>query len=349
MASKKPITVAVVGLGRSGWNIHIARMRGDERFKVTAVADWLPERLEEARAEFGCATFADHKSLLKEADAELVVVATYSDTHHSVTCDALRSGRHVLVEKPMAKSLAAAKRMAATAQKAKRKLFVHHNYRFYPDVRHILDIIKSKRIGEVFEIRSYNWGFARRNDWQTLQKYAGGLLNNWGAHMIDVMLQAFGAPVTELFSDLKLISDVGDAEDHVKLVMKAENGRVGDIEISTSCRAEAPKWMLLGTHGTLISDGTTSTIHSFKPSKLKKLRVVETPPPDRTYGNDDVIPWETEQVPSVGKSIGDLYDNIWGVLRERKKMIVTPEQALQTMEIIEKARRKSGFHGRKQS
>lgn len=343
MAKKRPVTTAVIGLGRSGWNIHVARMRGDERFQITAVADWLPERLEQAQAEFGCATFKDHKSLLKTADAELVVVATYSDTHDSVTCDALKSGRHVLVEKPMAKALAGAKRMVATAEKAKRKLFVHHNYRFYADVRHILDVIKSKRIGEVFEIRSYNFGFSRRNDWQTLQKHAGGLMNNWGSHMIDVLLQALDAPVKDIFCDMKLISDAGDAEDHFKLVMKAENGHVGDIEISTACRADAPKWMLLGTQGTLISDGTTSTIHSFKRGKLKKLRVIEEPPPDRSYGNDDVIPWETEEVPSVGKSIGDLYDNIWGVLRERKKMIVTPEQALQTMQVINWAKKKSGF------
>jgi scyllo-inositol 2-dehydrogenase (NADP+) len=344
MPSKKPITVAVVGLGRSGWNIHVARMRGDKRFRITAVADWLPERQKEAQAEFGSATFGDHKSLLRAADAELVVVATYSNTHDTITIDALKSGRHVLVEKPMARNATWARKMVKTAEETQRKLFVHHNYRFYPDVRQMLDVIASKRIGEVFQIAIRELGFSRRNDWQTLRKYAGGLMNNWGSHMVDAAVQMLGAPVAEVFCDLKLISDVGDTEDHVKLLLRAENGHVADIEISTACNAKAPKWTLLGTHGTLVSDGTTTTIRSFDPRKLRKLKVIETPPAARQYGNEDVIPWETEELPARGKSIADLYDNIWAVLREGRKMIVTPEQALYNMQIIDRAKRKSRFY-----
>ncbi len=344
MPSKKPIKVAVVGLGRSGWDIHVARMRGDERFKVTAVADWLPERREEANKEFGCATFSDDKALLKGADADLVVVASYSITHDSITIAALKAGYHVLVEKPMARNATWARKMVKTAEEAKRKLFVHHNYRFYADVRQMLDVIADKRIGDVFEIRARAFDFSRRNDWQTLRKYAGGLVNNHASHLVDATVQMLGAPVREIFCDLKHISDAGDVEDHIKLILKAENGRVADIGISTSCNAKEPKWTLLGTHGTLVSDGTTTTIRSFDPKKLGKLKVIETPAEGRRYGNADVIPWETEELPAKGKSIGDLYDNIWAVLREGKKMVVTPEQALYNVEIMDKAKRKSGFY-----
>lgn len=344
MASKKPIKVGVVGLGRSGYSIHIVRMRNDERYQVTAVTDWLPERREETAEELGCAAYEDHQALLKEADVDVVVAASYSDTHAPITKDILRSGRHAICEKPIADSVAAARSMLDAAKKAGKKLLVHHNNRYAADVQHILKVIRENRIGEVFEIRMRALGFSRRNDWQTLQKYDGGVLNNTCPHYIDAGLQFLGAPVTDVFCDMKLVASAGDAEDHVKVLLKAANGRVYDMEVSSVCKSSEPKWTVLGSEGTLVSDGRTSTIEWFSPKKLKKLPVIETPPPGRQYGNDDVIPWKSEDVPSVGDPVGDFYDNVWAVLRERKAMIVKPEEALEVVRVTQACKRKSGFY-----
>jgi scyllo-inositol 2-dehydrogenase (NADP+) len=344
VASLKPIKIAIVGLGRSGYNIHVRRVRDDGRYSITAVTDWIPERRHEVAAELGCDVFEDHEALLNGADAEVVVVATYSDTHPSITKDALRSGRHAICEKPIADSVPAARSMLEAARKHKRKLLVHHNNRFAPDVRHILDVIRTKRIGEVFEIRMRSFGFSRRNDWQTLQKHDGGVFNNTCSHFIDAGLQFLGSPVKDVFCDLKLISDVGDADDHVKVLLKGDNGRVYDMEVSSACKFPEPKWTVLGSHGTLVSDGKTSRIEWFDPRRLKKLEVVERPPPQRQYGNDDVIPWQSDEVPSVGPSVGDFYDNVWAVLRERKAMIVRPEEAFEVVRVTQACKRRSGFY-----
>jgi len=151
-AAAKPIKVGVIGLGRSGYSIHIHRMRGDKRFQITAVTDWIPERMDEVAAEFGCTTHKNHRALLREADAEVVVVATYSDTHAPVARDVLKAGFHCICEKPIADSVAAAQSIVDAAEKAKKKILFHHNYRFASDARHILDVINSKRIGDVFEV-----------------------------------------------------------------------------------------------------------------------------------------------------------------------------------------------------
>jgi len=340
-----PIRIAVVGLGRSGYSIHVARLRNDARFRIVAVTDWLEERRNEVAGELGCEAYPDHQALLRSAEAEVAVAASYSNTHAPISRDVLNSGRHAICEKPIADSLAAARSMLEAAKRNRRKLLVHHNYRFAPDVRHILDVIRTKRIGEVFEVRMRSFDFSRRNDWQTLRKYHGGVFNNTCSHFIDAGLQFLGAPVKEVFCDLKHISDAGDAEDHVKVVLKAENGRVYDMEVSSACKFGEPKWTVLGTQGTLVSDGRTSRIAWFDPKQLGKLKVVETPPPERKYGNDDVIPWQSEEVPSVGPSIGDFYDNVWAVLREGKALIVKPEEALEVVRITQIAKRKSGFPG----
>ncbi len=344
MAKKKPIKVAVIGLGRSGYDIHIRRMRGDDRFEISAVTDWIPERMQEVQAEFGCATYPDHKALLKDADADIVVTATYSNTHVDVSKDVLRSGRHSICEKPISDSYQSARSLVELAKKTGKKLFVHQNYRFMAESRHILDVIKSRRIGDVFEIRMRALGFSRRDDWQTLAKYDGGVINNTCPHFIDLGLQFLGSPVQDVFCDLKHIAAAGNVEDHVKVLLKAENGRVYDMEVSSVCKFPEPKWTLLGSCGTLVSDGKTSKIEWFDPKQLDKLESIEEPPPDRRYGNDDVIPWKSEEVPSVGPPIGDFYDNVWAVLRERKAMVVKPEQALEVVRITQACKRASGFY-----
>ncbi len=342
--AKKPISVGVIGLGRSGYDIHIRRMRGDDRFWISAVTDWIPERMEEVEEEFKCATYPDYEALLAESDCDVVVVATYSNTHAPISKDVLKAGYHCICEKPISDSFQAARGLVGTAKKLRKKLFVHQNYRFQLEARHILDVIKSKRIGEVFEIRMRALSFSRRNDWQTLQEYEGGVINNTCPHFIDLGLQFLGAPVKDIFCDLKHIAAAGDAEDHVKLVLKAENGRVYDMEVSSVCKFPEPKWTVLGSEGTLLSDGKTSKIEWFDPKKLKVLPTLEEAPPDRTYGNDDVIPWKSEQVPSVGPSVGDFYDNVWAVLRERMAMIVKPEEALEVVRVTQAAKRASGFY-----
>ncbi len=343
--SKQPITVAVVGLGRSGYDIHIRRLRGDDRFRITAVTDWIPRRCKEVQKEFGCQTFSDVDALLKGADAEAVIVASYSDTHAPISIQALRSGRAAICEKPIADSVADARKMLATAEKTGQALLIHHNYRFFPETRHLLEIVASGRIGEVFEVRLRVLGFGRRYDWQTLRKFHGGVLNNTCPHFLDIGLQLLGAPVKEVFCDLRQIASFGDVEDHVKVLLRAENGRVYDMEVSSVCKLEEPKWTVLGSHGTLVSDGQTSRIAWFDPKKAGKYRVLEKPTPDRSYVTDTKLPWQEEEIPSVGEPIGDFYDNVYGVLREQEPMVVTPQEALEVVRVTQECKKKSGFYG----
>lgn len=335
----RPISVGVIGLGRAGWDIHVKRLRGDERFKIVAVTDFQTDRLKEARDEFGCQTFASFDEILKGSDCELVVVASQSVAHGPQAIAAFKAGRHVVTEKPMAMSVAEASRMIRASEAADKKLFVHQNYRYHGDVQHILDIIKSKVLGDVFEVRIRLLSFSRRNDWQTLQKYGGGCLNNTCPHFIDAALLILDSPVAKMFSDLKLTTDVGDADDHVKVLLKGENGRVVDLEVSTSCAFSESKWTLLGTRGTLRSDGKTSELKYFDPRKLKPLKVYETPPEGRKYGSGDVIEWIEETRPTSAEIQSDFYDNVFDVLRKNKKQEITPESVREVIRVIEKAHR----------
>lgn len=344
---KPPIRVAVVGLGRAGWDIHVSALRGRSEFAIAACVDPVAERRAQAETELTCKTFPDLKSALKAKLADLVVVASRSVDHAPDTLAALKAGCHVACEKPMATTLKDADRMIAAAKAAKRKLFIHQNYRWHDDSRHLREIIDSKVLGEVFEIRARWVGYARRNDWQTLRKNGGGVLNNTGPHLVDTILQLLDAPVTDVWSDVKHVKDAGDCEDHVKLILRAKNGRVADMEVSTAVALGSPKWTLIGSAGAMTSDGTTSKLRYYDPAKIPPLKPVDGAVPGRKYGvvgMKDELPWVEETRPSK-PSIpgGGFYDNVAEVILRGGKMIVLPEQAREIMRVIGLAKKGTRF------
>lgn len=341
--SKAPITVGVIGLGRAGWNIHVAGMRGRPEFKIVAVADQLKDRLEEARAEFGCATFKDLKSMLKgcKPTPELIVVANRTQDHAPDSITALKAGASVLVEKPCGQTAAEVRRMIAADKKSKGKLFMHHNYRFRRDMQYLMEQLKKSPIGPVFEIRLNVLGYARRIDWQTLRKFGGGLLGNHGTHYIDVILQLLGSPVKDIFADMKHVCDAGNCEDHCKVMLRAGNGRVADITLSTSVAQPLPQWILCGKYGTISISGGVASVKYYSPKKVGKLKLNLQAPAGRKYGTGEKLPWVEKEEKAVGKDIGNIYDNVVSVLRKGGKMYVTPESVLELVKVLDACRKQN--------
>lgn len=339
MPKSRPIRVGVLGLGRAGWHIHVAAVRNDPRYRVVAVADGLRDRREQAVAELGCAGYGRPRDLINDVKADLIVNATPTPLHASLTIDALKAGMHAVVEKPVARNMKEGRSMVRAATAARKKLFMHHNYRYQPMVKHFREVLDSGILGDIFEIKINVAAFTRRNDWQTLKRNQGGLLGNHGTHYIDWVMQMMGAPVKDVFSDLKLVSDSGDAEDHVRVLLRARNGCIADFHLSTATNAELPMVLLLGTCGTLTSDGAKSTIRYFDPRKVKELPVLTGAAEGRAYGNADKLPWRKKTMPSTSRDKSTFYDNVYDVLRNRKKMVVTPESVLQVLAVMEKARR----------
>lgn len=346
--SSKPIGYGIVGLGRAGWDIHIKALRDRKDAKIAAVVDPLPERRQQAIDEFGCQAYEKLSDMLKQKDVEVAVIATPSVMHGPDTIQCLKAGKHVVVEKPMAMSVAEADRMIRTARQARRRLFVHQNYRFFPEFIHLQEVVSSGKIGKLYHVRNYLSHFSRRNDWQTLARNGGGVLNNTCPHFLDMLLQLLGAPVVQVMGDLQRIASSGDVEDHVKAFIRAANGVTADIEVSSAQNLPAPlpKWILCGSCGTLVSDGKTSTIRYYDPRKVKPLPVIDGPAWNRRYGNDDKLPWKEEVVPAVGTDKTGYYDNVFSVIRQGGKMRVTPESVREVIRTIALIRKGTDFPGK---
>lgn len=126
------LRTAVVGVGYLG-RFHAEKLASMPGVRLVAVADTNLERAQAVAAAHACAAHADHRALLGAVDAACVVVPT--EMHHAVASDFLRAGAHVLVEKPIARTLAEADDLVALARAQGRVLQVGHLQRFNPAFR----------------------------------------------------------------------------------------------------------------------------------------------------------------------------------------------------------------------
>ncbi|HIE14830.1 TPA: Gfo/Idh/MocA family oxidoreductase [Candidatus Bathyarchaeota archaeon] len=338
---EKKIKVGIAGLGRSGWRNHaLVLEKLSDKYKIVAVTDPIKERRREAVDRFDCVAYTDYDSLISDDNVELVVVATPSYLHASQTIKALESDRDVVCEKPMATSLAEADAMIETAERTGRLLTIFQNRRYSPDFMKVREVIQSGKLGRIVLIKMSWHSFGRRWDWQTLKKFGGGELNNTGPHAIDQALQLFGEKEPEVFCDLQRTLTLGDAEDHVKIILRAPGAPLIDIEITRACAYPQDWWLIMGTRGGLSGSTTFLKWKYFEPEDLPPRKVEEKPTPDRSY-NVEEIPWKEETwclEKNYKRGAYLFYEDLYKTLQEGAPLVITPQSIRRVMWVIEKCR-----------
>ena len=344
--SSQPVKAGVIGLGRSGWYLHALVMKGmPDRFEVTAVSDPLEERRNEAVQELGCTAYADPEQLIHDDRIELVVVATPSHTHADLAVRALEAGKHVLVEKPMCMNVEEADRMIEAAEKNDRLLTAYQLRRLDPDYIRLKEIIDSGILGPLVLVKLARNSYRRRNDWQTLRKLGGGMLNNWGSHIVDQGLQLLDGQVTRFFADLQHTVSAGDADDHVKIVMKGENGAVVDVEVSSCIAYPTPEYFVVGKYGTLTGSTRKFKYKYYDPAQVPELVADEGPAEGRSYGQPEDLPWveKEEEIDTSGDVKVTFYENLYEAIRKDAPLIVTPESVRRQIAFFDEVRAQAGF------
>ncbi len=349
-SGKGPIRVGLVGLGRAGMGTHLPEIEKRKRqFKLVAACDpeedfrnKLTEKCPDAKV------YADFEQLLADPEVELVDIANRSTQHFEFTAKALKAGKNVFLEKPICLTFSEAKKLLALSKKSKGNLYIRHNRRFEPAFQHIRQIIDSGILGDVYEIKLCRHSYNRRDDWQTLIDCGGGQLLNWGPHLIDHGLRFIDGKLADLWSDLKRIAAVGDAEDHVKIILKGQNGRIVDIEISGGVAINAPVYAVYGTKGSLISEDESIIKMRYIDPKQKLMKKKANPgtPKSGFYGTPETIKWVEKEIPVAPKpKVGpeNIWDFLYETMRDGKKFPIALEEAVQVMDVVSRVKKGTPF------
>lgn len=351
MAKRKPINVGIVGLGRAGMNMHITEITRPGRkskFNVMALCDVIPERITQAQERFPKARgYASIQDLLADPDVELVSIASRSQEHVPHALAALKAGKHVFLEKPIAVTYAESKKLKPAARRAKGKLFIRHNRRFEPGFVHIREIIASGVLGDVHLIKLRRNQYQRRDDWQTLRKCGGGQALNWGPHLVDHGLQFLNGQLDDLWADLKSITCAGDAEDHLKVLMRGgKKDCVVDIEISGAAALSDPVYLVHGSKGSLSSDEKTIHLRYLDPKKKLTPRRAKSGTPAFGISSPDKLKWIEKTIdvaPQAKCDTATIWDHLYESIRNRKTFPITLEESLQVMDVLSRIKQANGF------
>lgn len=349
LSFREPIRVGIVGLGRAGWGMHCPELdKYPELFRITAVCDPLKERRDLVTEKYpDCRTYRRYDDLLADTDIELIDIATRSEDHVEHTLKALKTRRWVNLEKPISLDYDNALVLRAASIKASNKLFVRHNRRFEPAFVHIREIIASGILGEIHTIHLNRGGFSRRDDWQTVKRCGGGQLLNWGPHLIDQALQFLDSPPVRIWSDLKRVAAMGDAEDTVRIIMRNLQGLTVDLEVGCGRIIPVPDYIVSGSKGELTAKGSTITLKYLDPKhRLPRRRASVRTPPLGGFGSPDNLKWIEEQIqvaPQGPSGTTLVWEHLAGAIRLNKTYSISIDQAVDVMKIISLARKDSSF------
>ncbi len=341
---QEQIRVGIAGLGRSGWSIHANLLEPlASHFQVTAVVDADPARRAEAIERFDCQAYDNYDDLLADPAVELVVVALPNFLHADASIQALEAGKHVVCEKPMATSLPDAERMVAAAAGSDKLLTIFQQRRYNPDFVKVKEVIDSGILGRIVQIRIAASSFGRRWDWQTLQKFGGGSLNNTGPHFLDQALQLFGPGEPDVFCQLDRTLTLGDADDHLKLVLKGQDAPTIDIEISSAAAYPSETWNVMGTRGGL--SGSTRELHwKWIIDEEMPPRELDTKPtPNRSYNRDELT-WHEDSWTldgSVGEAYAQFYTDLFATIRGDQALVITPDSVRRVIWLQEECHRQN--------
>lgn len=261
------IRVGVIGAGAAALTAHLPALATSERFDLAAILDVRPERLEAAAAHFPVSHLCvDRDTFFAAPGLAAVVVATPPDSHAELVAQALRAGKHVLVEKPLARSVAECRSLVELAAERRVTLAVGHEKRFHPSLERVRALLEEGAIGELFYC-GVHWASGAKLDPARLipdgfrQGYAwrwrdpsvgGGLVQDHLPHYVDLIRHWTGRePVSVYAHCVNVARDLlgwgaeeSVWEDFGLVVVRFSGNLVMRFETSVVGRSLSPIWSL---------------------------------------------------------------------------------------------------------
>jgi len=237
------VNIAVIGCGTIADEEHLPAFTSMGDVCVTAVADIDPQRLDLIADRFAVkARYEEYRAMLRRERIDAVCICTPNHLHAPMTVDCCRAGKHVLVEKPAATSMAEISRMKAAAEKAGVILMVEQTQRFQPVNEKARQVIQSGTLGGVTGFRatvrsggpSY---WAPDSKWFFNKAEAfGGALADTGIHIIDTIRWITGKEIARVSGFAANLHGKGDVEDSAVITLETTDGRLGMIEAAWNNR-----------------------------------------------------------------------------------------------------------------
>lgn len=336
MKQEKKMKIAIVGYGgMGGW--HCDRIVAMDELELAGVYDVLEDRKHVAE-EKGLHVYASLEELLADDTVELVTVAIPNQLHKPVCIQAMEAGKHVVCEKPVALNHEELQDMIQTAEDNHVIFTVHQNRRWDEDFLIIKNLYDEGALGKVFRIESRVHGSRGiPGDWRNQKECGGGMVLDWGVHLLDQMLLMVQKKITSIYAELSYVTNE-NCDDGFTITIKFEDGLVAEVQVGTSNFINLPRWYMLGENGSAIienfqCEGKIVMVSDWQ--NRDAVPVVTAAGLTKTMAPRAKDTIEEYPLPRVKSDVRDFYRNVIKAIHGEEPQLVTHKQLMRVMKLME--------------
>ncbi|WP_346906693.1 Gfo/Idh/MocA family protein [Faecalicatena orotica] len=312
------IRIAVIGHGFMGHE-HETMLSQMEGIRLIGFSDRDPKQLDDVKE--GLKRYESNEALLADPEVDVVLIAANNNQHHDLVIQAARAGKDIICEKPVAMSLEELDDMVRVTNECGVKFTVHHQRRLDQDFRIMKEIFDQKALGDVYMMKNSLYGFnGNMHDWHVYISEGGGMLYDWGVHLIDqILFMMPEAKITSIYADVRNVINF-EVDDYFKILLRFDNQVMAEVELGTYLLADKPQdkwferhWIMGGNKGTAYVDGFEPEGRIVRTTELltnvSGSRTMTAAGPTRSFGPPAPGKIVTEDVPKVNTCHRDYFEN----------------------------------------
>ncbi len=331
--------LVVIGYGGIGRKWHARHALTSDVVELHGVYDIDPAKQELAR-ENGVFVYDSLEAVLADPAVDLVTVATPNDVHKPIVLAALEAGKAVICEKPVAMNSAELREMIVTSEHTGSLFTVHQNRRWDSDYLTMKALYDSGKLGRVFGIESRVQGSRGiPGDWRKEAAHGGGMMLDWGVHLIDQALQMVKSDITRIYATFDYLTGA-EVEDGFKMDLFFANGVTYRVEVGTNHFLGLPRWYMTGTEGSARLNDWHDPAEVARCTAWQEdgITPVQTGGGlTKTMAPRDGKTLITEQLPQPESDAHDFYRNVCRAMDGTEAQLVTHAEVLRVFRVMEAA------------
>ncbi len=311
------------------------------RISVKGVFDLNEERMKVAE-EKGLVAYESRIALLNDPEIDIVLIATSNEVHKDLAIEAMSAGKHVICEKPVTMSSEELCEIIEAAEKYNKVFTIDQNRRTNKDFVLMRRKVEEGLLGKVYHIESRVEGSRGvPKGWRTIKELGGGMMLDWGVHLIDQLMYMIPEKVTEVYCKMLSIH-YPEVDDNFRLTLTFESGLTAQIEVSTNNFITHPRWLVYGEDGTMRIDSWDCNGEIIrvidKENEWAEEIVYTKAGPTKTMAPRNENSTENIKLSEpldVVDSITVVYDQLIDAVEGKKPLTITAQQALRVMKVME--------------
>lgn len=331
-------TLAIVGYGGQGaWHANHA-IKSDV-ISLAGIYDINEKRIDAAK-KLGIHTYSSLEELLTDKNVDIVLCATPNDSHKDVVIKSLSAGKNVVCEKPVALSVQDFDEMVKTAQDNGVLFTVHQNRRWDVDFLAMKQLVASGEIGELISIESRIHGSRGiPSDWRCKKEFGGGMILDWGVHLIDQILNIIPEKITSVYCELANIT-TSEVDDGFNLHIGFESGKRATVEVGTYNFIAMPRFYMQAKSGSAFIEDWRKKC---RVAKLKAWCEKDVTPVQtaagitKTMAPRDEITIDSYELEIPCSDVHDFYRNFVDAIDGKSEQLIKCEQVRRVLLVMENA------------